>query len=543
MNGSCDIACACNRFPPFVFRRKGRLPLPSAEDDASQRDDSSEENSLALPDGSHAQAQNGRVADAYIKHCAALAVHPDQGVVACLRLGTPTLVPHERKRFGPGGMLAMLEASRACLAGADGDAADAGASTKELLDRPGIRRRGAPSETGSAQRMGRTPLGFLRHLGLNRCDLGSNGATVLAALLREGHLSGVESLSLDGCHLEFLGSAALAPVLFSGSLRCVSLRGCAIGNHGAMALAEALAGADAACRLRRLDVSCCGLDDQGIEALKWAAAAAGNDGKGPCIELIWEGNNDLAEVLNALSHGLGLLLALLGSPALIRRASAAASPADGSRGVLAATMYCCSLCLLYFSSTAYHTGFRLTAKYRVLLQVMDHSAIFALIAGTYTPFLLIVVRSVLATAVMWTAAIAGIGLSIVGNKKSALYNIMMLALFLCMGWSAVPFAPLILNSLPPPGVGLLVGGGIAYTAGVPFFRMGNRRLLWHALWHVFVLAGSALHFACVFFYVYRRYDGPGGGPDAPPNWAAASAGAIDGSLAPPASPYARQRLP
>lgn len=186
-------------------------------------------------------------------------------------------------------------------------------------------------------------------------------------------------------------------------------------------------------------------------------------------------------MLNATTHGLGLLLSILGTPALVRRASAASAPGDGSHGVLAAVLYCFSLCLLYLSSTAYHSGFRLTRAQRVLLQargciplplhqrcrcaaampppglhrrgqsaqpsilpparsladvsapcsdpnierlnvrtsnaqVMDHSAIFALIAGTYTPFLLVVARNIVAAVGMWTFAVTGMTVAVVGDK-------------------------------------------------------------------------------------------------------------------------------
>ena len=158
-----------------------------------------------------------------------------------------------------------------------------------------------------------------------------------------------------------------------------------------------------------------------------------------------------------------------------------------------------SMVLLYLSSTLYHsfTGH----KVKELFQIFDHSAIYLLIAGTYTPLTLVAVRGTLGWTIfgiIWFLAIGGILTKALmrGNREHWAST----ALYVVMGWLIVTILPHVIRIMPPPGVWLLVAGGLSYTVGVVFFAW--RKLPYnHAIWHLFVLAGSTCHALAVILYV------------------------------------------
>lgn len=200
------------------------------------------------------------------------------------------------------------------------------------------------------------------------------------------------------------------------------------------------------------------------------------------------------ELANGLTHGAGLLLAIAGLAALV----AVARSRGGALPLVASSVFGGSLVLLYASSTLYHTVRASRAK--AFLRAFDHSAIFLLIAGTYTPFTLVALRGAWGWAlfaVVWTLAVAGITLRVVLRRRpTALF----LSLYLTMGWCVVVAARPLFAAIGPSGGALLVAGGLAYSLGVAFYVW--RRLPYHhAVWHLFVLAGSACHWAAVFAYL------------------------------------------
>ena len=139
-----------------------------------------------------------------------------------------------------------------------------------------------------------------------------------------------------------------------------------------------------------------------------------------------------------------------------------------------------------------------------MLRTLDHSAIFILIAGTYTPFLLVNLRGPWGWSlfgVIWGLALVGIVLRIVRGRRSTVVSV---ALYIGMGWAVVAAAQPMLNSVAPGGLWLLLLGGLAYTLGVVFY-VWKRLPYHHAIWHVFVLAGSVLHFFAILFYVIPFY--------------------------------------
>ena len=198
------------------------------------------------------------------------------------------------------------------------------------------------------------------------------------------------------------------------------------------------------------------------------------------------------EIAHAVTHGAGLALSLAGAGVLVARAVAHGD----ARQVTGSAVFGAALVLLYAASTLYHAIRHPGAK-RVL-QRIDHAAIFLLIAGTYTPFTLVSLRGGWAGSLLlavWGLAALGIVLASLGKGRR-----MSLGLYLGMGWLAVVVLAPLARTMEPAGIALLVGGGLAYTAGVTFY-LWSRLPYHHAIWHVFVLAGSALHYACIAGYV------------------------------------------
>jgi hemolysin III len=199
------------------------------------------------------------------------------------------------------------------------------------------------------------------------------------------------------------------------------------------------------------------------------------------------------EIANSVSHAVGLLAAAGAIPVLV----ASAVRRGGAADIVGASAFAATVVLLYLTSTLYHALPSNRAK-RVF-RVLDHSAIFLLIAGTYTPFTLGVLRGPWGWTLfglVWGLALAGIVLKALGGVR---YPILSTCLYLGMGWLVlIAVKPLWLH-VPPAGLLWLLAGGIAYTAGVAFFAAARTRYT-HFVWHLFVLAGTACHFIAVLWY-------------------------------------------
>ena len=199
------------------------------------------------------------------------------------------------------------------------------------------------------------------------------------------------------------------------------------------------------------------------------------------------------EIANSVSHGLGLLAALVVSPILVMGASQ-----RGSAWELAgASVFATAMVLLYFTSTLFHALPASRAK-RVF-QILDHSAIYFLIAGTYTPFTLGVLRGATGWTLfglVWTLAVIGTVLKSLGGIR---YNTLSTWVYLAMGWLILIAADTAWALVPKWGLFWLLAGGIAYTAGAVFF-MAERIRYFHFVWHLFVVAGTACHFVAVLWY-------------------------------------------
>ena len=200
------------------------------------------------------------------------------------------------------------------------------------------------------------------------------------------------------------------------------------------------------------------------------------------------------EVINSLTHAIGLLLSIAGTAVLMASASVQGDPWK----IVSFSVFGASLALLYGASMLYHGSRR--PRWRAIYKMLDHCAIFALIAGTYTPFLLVNMRGPVGWTlfgVIWGLAATGIILKLVfGNR----YKLARVAIYLAMGWLVLFASGELVDSIDPLGFWLLLAGGITYTAGVIFY-LADRIPYNHAIWHLFVVGGSACHFAAVYFSV------------------------------------------
>jgi hemolysin III len=198
------------------------------------------------------------------------------------------------------------------------------------------------------------------------------------------------------------------------------------------------------------------------------------------------------ELANACTHGLGLLLSLIGAPVLVAAAVARRDPMI----VASAAVFAAALVLLYTTSTCYHACTRAPTKGR--FRLLDHIAIYLLIAGTFTPFSVGVLRSTWGwalLAIVW--ALAGVGI-VFKLRCGFRHERFSLGLYVTMGWLlALAIRPM-LQRMTVDGVLLIVAGGLLYTAGVFFFR--GRKGWSHPVWHLFVLAGSACHYFAILWH-------------------------------------------
>ena len=199
------------------------------------------------------------------------------------------------------------------------------------------------------------------------------------------------------------------------------------------------------------------------------------------------------QLANSLSHGLGLLLAVCALPFLVLEARS-----GGGLPVAGAAVFGGTAILMYFTSTLYHS--RPGANRNGWLRRLDHSAIYLLIAGTYTPVLLGVLRGSsgwVMLAVIWTLALAGVVFKLLAGAR---FRKVSVTLYVAMGWAALALIRPLWTHMEPAGLGWLFAGGIAYTAGVVFYLLHERMRYSHLVWHLCVLAGTGCHFVMVLRY-------------------------------------------
>lgn len=199
------------------------------------------------------------------------------------------------------------------------------------------------------------------------------------------------------------------------------------------------------------------------------------------------------EIANSVSHGAGFLAAMAATPILLY----SAARNGGTIDVVGAAVFAGSMVFLYLASTLSHA--LPPSRARRVFEELDHLAIFLLIAGTYTPFMLGALHGPWGWALLglvWGLAVIGILLRATGNLRSIVLTV---CLYLAMGWLALIAAEQIWLRIPPWGLFWILAGGLAYTLGVGFFAA--RKIPYnHLIWHIFVLAGSACHYVAIMWY-------------------------------------------
>ena len=199
------------------------------------------------------------------------------------------------------------------------------------------------------------------------------------------------------------------------------------------------------------------------------------------------------ELFNAISHGVGALLSVIG---LIAMTMAAAKTGAMLR-VACAVIYGTALFMLYSMSTLYHS---LRGRAKRVMRVCDHCSIFILIAGTYTPYTLILLPQSVGLKLLiaiWACAVLGITLTVVNLER---FKKVSFVCYIGMGWAVIFAIGPLARAIAPAGLQLMIAGGVAYMLGLGFYAWKRYRYM-HSVWHLFVLAGSAAHFVSIFFYV------------------------------------------
>ncbi|MCA0240699.1 MAG: hemolysin III family protein [Proteobacteria bacterium] len=194
------------------------------------------------------------------------------------------------------------------------------------------------------------------------------------------------------------------------------------------------------------------------------------------------------EIANAITHGLGVLLALASLPVLVLHAA-------GPAAVVGATLFASTMLLLYGVSTLYHA--LPPGRAKRWFNRLDHAAIYVFIAGSYMPFALGVLRGGWGWTlfgIVWALAALGVAIKLADRLRHPLWST---ALYLAMGWVVLPALPALIREVSAPGLAWLVAGGVAYTLGAAVFVFDSRWRYAHALWHLFVLGGSGCHVAAV----------------------------------------------
>ncbi len=200
------------------------------------------------------------------------------------------------------------------------------------------------------------------------------------------------------------------------------------------------------------------------------------------------------EIANSVSHGIGLGMSIVGLIVLVIVASMNGQPGQ----LTSAIVYGSTLVLLFGASTAYHSMRRPVLRH--VFRVIDHSAIYLLIAGSYTPFTLVSMRDnwgPTLLVIVWSMALIGVVYKIFWFGR---FKGLSMALYLVMGWTMVVAIKPLMESLEMGGVILIFVGGVFYTGGVAFFAW-NKLFLNHAIWHLFVLAAAVCHYLAILFYV------------------------------------------
>lgn len=202
------------------------------------------------------------------------------------------------------------------------------------------------------------------------------------------------------------------------------------------------------------------------------------------------------ELLNSISHGVG---ALAGIVMLVLCVIKSAQPPVSGYKIVASIIFGLTVILLYLMSCLYH-ALKVNKAKRVF-RVIDHCTIFLLIAGTYTPYTLVSLRSTIGWwvfAIIWVTAVLGIVMNAISLKRFAKLSV---ALYLIMGWIIVVAYQAMVTAVSADGMTLLIWGGVAYTVGAVLYAIGSKKKYFHSVFHFFCLIGTFLHFLSIYLHV------------------------------------------
>eukprot|EP00759_Apiculatamorpha_spiralis_P050242 PhF_6_TR4533/c0_g1_i2/m.6366/K11068/hlyIII; hemolysin III len=322
-----------------------------------------------------------------------------------------------------------------------------------------------------------------------RAVVGFNEAVLLRRLLEVNTY--ITELVLDRNKINAEAATALAQALRKNTtLKVLNLHGNHMYHEGACALAAALRDAKQKTALVSLDVSNDHIGYEGVQQLNNAVSdintyRAAQKPSGEVLNCNTDMNYVMEEIANGITHGIGLIFAIVGFILMVNAAS------DKSwTHVISAVVYGLTLILTFMASCLCHSLFKLV-RTAAVFQRLDHASIFLLIAGTYTPILNINLAewfwSPYLLWCLWFATVVGLALVSVACGK---YPKVQLSMYLAMGWAAVVCFPKFIEVLPYDMLYLIVVGGLFYTVGVIFFVLGNDIPVYHVVWHVFVMIAA-----------------------------------------------------
>ncbi|KAK7233723.1 hemolysin-like protein [Aureococcus anophagefferens] len=400
----------------------------------------------------------------YLRRCAELSVQPDPSVLTTLSTRWWFLAP--KTYFGDGGLLPLL---------------DVLAESKTITS---LTLRSDPNNSTAASH--------------------AADARALAQALRRN--TSVTTLDVSACGLDDLAITELAAALgSSATIKTAKLGSNAFGDAGTAALTKHLGAGKwrCSCGLQRLDVSNNGLYYSSSHKLATVLSKHG-------VKIDAVGNYTTEEILNALTHGMGFIAALIGAIPLLYDAWHRDRTTYWACLLYQFTLLCC-----FGSSTAYH-GFFMHPRIMLWFQRFDHAAIYLLIAGSYTPLVFLGCRGHLGAAAIvvinWIAAFCGCCISAAGIGISSEHlNPTEIIIYASMGAAVLPIIGPVKRLLAPEAFFLLALGGALYIAGIFFFVRGMRHPGWHVVWHIFVMAAAATHWFCVYLYILPSIDFSAGG--------------------------------
>lgn len=397
-------------------------------------------------------------AEKYIENCAKFEIKVDPNVVVALRTGWSLLQPSSN--FSEGSLLPLMDILK----------------QDTTIDKVNL--------SASSMHDGR----------FRAAGNGNSNARVLNSILREN--TSIKDLDLSYTGLDDDGITEICEGLQENdAVVNLNLSSNHFGEVGADRLRQVIEKNET---LRFIDVSRNALGFRSINSLLCSCAPRG-------LALQTNGNFVFEEILNSVSHGLAFLASIIAANLLITQSVDMDHSTDYH--FWACTLYSFALMFLFLSSCLFHSFFMLPSTSRIL-QILDHVGIYCVIAGTYTPFLLITLNHSTAARILlvgeWMAAALGSTFAACSDLNSKTTNNVELSFFLLMGWGVVLVWNEMREVLDPNAFFLLFLGGATYIVGIAFFILGERRPIYHCVWHLFVVLAASLHWFAIFFYVVPK---------------------------------------